>query len=68
MYEINDEGLRKLNTFINKKIAAEIGVHVGTISLIKRKRKLCNKQTAYCLTKFFDSNAEIADYFTRKEK
>ena len=68
MYEINDEGLKKLELFVNKKIASAIGVHVNTISEIKKNRKLCNKQTAYCLTKFFDSNAEISDYFVRREK
>lgn len=68
MYEINESGLEKLNNFINKKIAEQIGVHVNTISSIKRFKKPCNKQTAYCITKFINNEAEIEDYFTRKEK
>lgn len=68
MYEINDDGLSKLLLYKTKSVAEIIGVHVDTIRAIKRSKKLCSKQTAYCLSKFLDNNAEIEDYFIRKEK
>ena len=69
MYEINEAGLKKLQLYTGKLIADEIGVNPMTINNLKsRKRKIVNKQTAYCLTKLFNPESEIEDYFTREEK
>lgn len=69
MYEINETGLKKLQLYTGKLIADKIGVNSMTINNLKDgKRKTVNKQTAYCLTKFFSPESEIEDYFTREEK
>lgn len=67
MYIINDEGLRLMSLYKNKTVAEAIGVHVSTISYIKRHQKPCNKQTAYGITKFINKDGEIDMYFSRKE-
>lgn len=66
MYVINDEGLRLLNLFKNKAIAETIGVAQITIGYIKNKRKPCNRQTAYCISKFIDKDSDVEDYFEKK--
>lgn len=65
MYILNDEGLKQLSLYISKKVAETVGIHPKTVSELKKNRKPVNKQTAYCLTKFFDSNAEIEHFFIR---
>lgn len=66
MYKINEKGLKLLELYKNKTIAETIGVHVTTIGNIKRHNKTCNKQTAYGLTKFLNSSAEIEEYFYKE--
>lgn len=65
MYVMNTEGLKLLELFKSKAVAETIGVNVITISNIKKHSKACNKQTAYCLTKFLDRNAEIDKFFNK---
>lgn len=52
------------NRFITQKEAAnEIGITPENFSRIINRRIACSKITAYAITKFFDSEAEINDYF-----
>lgn len=69
MYYINLENpLNKRIWFDNqKKIAKEIGIHEQTLSKILNGRQGTQKTTAYCITKAFNKDAEIQDYFVREE-
>lgn len=70
MYYVNLENpLNKRIWFDNqKKVAEEIGIHEQTLSKILNGRQGTQKTTAYCITKIFNSEAEIQDYFIRKDK
>jgi len=70
MYYINLENpLNKRIWFENqKKTAEEIGIHEQTLSKILNGRQGTQKTTAYCITKAFNKDAEIKDYFIRKDK
>ena len=53
---------------INQTIASEvIGVAQPTLSNILNRKVYCRKVTAYCIVKYIDENAEIEDYFDKKE-
>lgn len=63
MYLIKDTNIK-----INKTIASEvIGITRVHLTNIMNGKKLCTKPVAYFITKYLDENAEIEDYFTRKE-
>lgn len=52
---------------INQTIASEIiGITQPTLSNILNRKVTCRKVVAYCITKYFDINAEIEDYFTKE--
>ena len=70
MYYINlKNGLDKRIKFKNQKEAAEkIGIAQETLSRILNGRVGTSKPYAYCITKFYDKNAEIEDYFVREEE
>lgn len=53
---------------INQSIAGEIiGLCQPTLSNILNRKVLCRKVTAFSITKYIDANAEIEDYFIKKE-
>lgn len=41
----------------------QVGLTKGYFSQIINGKKTCPKRTAYSITKYFDSDAEIEDYF-----
>ena len=43
-----------------------IGVTPQTLSKILNGKYACSKLMAYAITKYFDENAEIEEYFIRK--
>lgn len=49
------------------KASKIIGIDIATLSRILHKKQKCSKILAYCITKYLDDNAEIEDYFIRKE-
>lgn len=49
-------------------LCKQVGLSKGYFSLILNGRKHCPKTTAYCITKYFNEDAEIEDYFDVKEK
>lgn len=54
---------------INKTVASEIiGISRSHLTQIINGKLMCTKVTAYCITKYLDENAEIEDYFIRKDK
>lgn len=46
-----------------RKASKEIGITPQTLCRILSGKKGTTKITAYCITKHFNSNAEINDYF-----
>jgi len=63
--ELKEELLdgRKINYMCKK-----IGISRYTLLGILNGKFTTRKLTAYCIVKAFDKDAEIDDYFTRKEK
>ena len=56
------------NTTIRQVEASKvIGVTPQTLSKILNGKYACSKVMAYAITKYFDENAEIEEYFIRKE-
>lgn len=48
-----------------KESSQEIGIAEETFSRILNRKRKCSKVTAYAITKFFDKEAEIEDYFDK---
>lgn len=67
MYLLNNEAKERLNQYKLKKVAETIGINPRTLSDMINKNRTCIKLTAYSLSKYLDKDAEIVDYFTRKE-
>lgn len=58
-----------LDIQVNKTLASEtIGVTREHLTNILNRKKTCSKILAYCITKYLSENAEIEDYFIRKEE
>ena len=64
MYLFKDKNIKIHKTNASKVI----GISRVYLTDIMNQRKLCSKIVAYCITKYLDSEAEIEDYFVRKEK
>ena len=65
MYYINLKlPLEKRIRFYNqKKASEEIGITPETLCRILSGKRGTTKITAYCITKYYNKNAEINDYF-----
>lgn len=65
MYYINLKNpLNKRIKFKNQRKSAKIiGIAFETLNRILSGKQGCSKMTAYCITKCYDKNAEILDYF-----
>ena len=51
---------------VNQTLASEkIGITQPTFSNILNRKVACRKVVAFSITKFFDENAEIEDYFEK---
>ena len=55
----------KNRNITQKEAAEEIGIAEETFSRILNQKTKCTKVTAFAITKFFDENAEIEDYFEK---
>ena len=49
-----------------KKASEEIGIDEATLCRILSGKKGTRKTTAYCIVKYYNSDAEIKDYFIFK--
>lgn len=49
-----------------KESSQEIGISEETFSRILNRKRKCSKVTAYAITKFFDSEADIENYFEKE--
>ena len=64
MYRFKKESLGNLK--IDKtNLSESIGISRQSASNIINNRTNCRKNTAYCITKYINKNAEINDYFER---
>ena len=48
------------------KASVEIGINKATLCRILSGKQGASKVTAYCITKYFNKDAEITDYFILK--
>lgn len=55
----------KNRNITRKESAGIIGITEETFSRILNRKRKCSRVTAYAITKFFDENAEIEDYFEK---
>ncbi len=53
--------------FKQKDLCETIGLTAPTMSNIINGKVACRKVVAYCITKYFNQEAEIEDYFYKKE-
>ena len=67
MYYIDkSKPLNKRIWFENqKKASEEIGIHFQTLSKILNGKQGTQKTTAFCITKLFNKDGEIEDYFIK---
>ena len=68
MYCLKEETKEMLKPYKLYAVANTIGINRITLSKMIKENKPCMKITAYCLTKFLDSEKEILDLFNRVEK
>lgn len=54
-----------IDVFNQSAIARQVGLAVETVNRIFNRKQKCSKQTAYCICKVINENAEIEDYFER---
>ena len=65
-FKRNRERVRKvLDGRTKVSIAEKVGLTRQTIINVLNRKQLCRKKTAYCITKAFNSEAEITDFFRR---
>ena len=55
----------KNKNLTQKESSEEIGISEETFSRILNRKRKCSKVTAYAITKFFDKEADIEDYFEK---
>ena len=61
----NKETTKTFNKTLMTKI---VGLNPDTLRRIINGKQECSKLVAYCITKFLNNEAEIDEYFIRKEK
>lgn len=54
--------------FKQKDLCETVGITQPTMSNIINGKVACRKVVAYCITKYLNEDAEIEEYFIRKEK
>lgn len=66
MWKFKDK--EKAKMFNKTQMAKVIGLNADTLRRVINGKQECSKLVAYCITKFLNSEAEIEEYFIRKEK
>lgn len=66
MYTFKDKEQAK--EYNKTKMAEIVGLNADTLRRIINGKQECSKLVAYCITKFLNEDAEIEEYFIRKEK
>lgn len=67
MFILKDSTILLLTRYVKKEVAAIVGITPLKLRKMIKEKQPCAKQTAYCLTKFLNSEKEIYDFFDRKE-
>jgi plasmid maintenance system antidote protein VapI len=65
MYIIKKPGIISFLFGDNKQISKNIGISSYTLSRIINGKQATKYTTAYCITKIYDPNKEVLDYFKR---
>lgn len=68
MYILNEETKTELEKYKRINLINSTGVSYYTLQKLIEEDKPVYKKDAYCITKYLNAEAEIEDYFTRKEK
>lgn len=66
MYRFREDKNTKLRDG-QVKAGEIIGLSQTTLSNILRRKVLCRKVVAFCITKYIDPEAEIEDYFIKEK-
>ena len=66
MWKFKDKEVAK--TYNKVQMAKVVGLNPDTLRRVINGKQECSKLVAYCITKFLNSEAEIEEYFIRKEK
>ena len=66
MWTFKDKEVAK--TYNKVQMAKVVGLNPDTLRRVINGKQECSKLVAYCITKFLNSEAEIEEYFIRKEK
>ena len=61
----NKEAVKMFN---KTQMAKIVGLNPDTLRRVINGKQECSKLVAYCITKFLNNEAEIEEYFIRKEK
>ena len=64
MYTFKDKNVAKM--FNKTQMAKVIGLNPDTLRRVINGKQECSKLVAYCITKFLNYEAKIADYFVKK--
>ena len=64
MYTFKDKNVAKM--FNKTQMAKIIGLNPDTLRRVINGKQECSKLVAYCITKFFDYESGIEDYFIKK--
>lgn len=66
MFAIKEEQAERIKRrYKLSAMAKEVGISTTLITFIFKKLRPCSKKTAYAITKWIDSEAEIDDFFVR---
>lgn len=66
MYLFKNELIKELKKVYKlNSVADRVGITIPYLSSIMNNRYACSKTTAYAITKAFDKDAEIEDYFNK---
>lgn len=67
MYQIKRPGIIKFLFGDNKKISERIGISPESLSRILKGKQTTKYKTAYCITKLYNSEKEVSDFFIIKD-
>ena len=65
MYKVKDPGIIKFMVGDNVKVAKQLGITPSVLSRILNGKQATRYLTAYCITKMYNKEAEVNDYFDR---
>ena len=57
---------KRIHFYNQKKASGDIGINEATLCRILNGKKGTKKTTAYCITKYFNKNSEIQDFFIKE--